>query len=366
MDFDTIVAGAGVIGLATARALALTGRRVIVLEAEDRIGTATSSRNSGVIHAGIYYPAGSLKARLCVAGRDRLYRYCAERGVAHRRCGKLIVASSPAEADVLRSYQASALRNGAGELAWLDADEVAALEPAVSCHAALHSPLTGIIDAHELMQALLGDFEAAGGIVALRSAVASVRFGAAGCEVAVAGDDGDSLTAREFVNAAGLQAVAVAQRIEPLDRRHVPDAFYARGHYYSLAGTPPFRRLVYPIAESAGLGTHVTLDLAGRVRFGPDVEWIDGIDYGFGADRRAEFAAAIRRYYPGLDASRLAPDYTGIRPKISAPGAPAADFRIDGAARHGIAGLVNLFGIESPGLTSSLAIGEYVRELLSA
>lgn len=366
MDFDTIVAGAGVVGLASARALALTGRRVIVLEAGERIGTETSSRNSGVIHAGIYYPAGSLKARLCVAGRDLLYQYCAERGVAHRRCGKLIVATTPAETDALRGYQASALRNGAGELAWLGADEVAALEPAVSCIAALHSPLTGIIDATELMQALLGDLEAAGGLVALRSPVTAVRFAAASCEVDIGGDDGGSLVAREFVNAAGLRAVAVARSVQPLDRRHVPNAYYARGHYYSLSGPPPFRRLVYPIAESAGLGTHVTLDLAGRVRFGPDVEWIDGIDYRFGADRRPEFAAAIRRYYPELDASRLAPDYTGIRPKISPPGAPAADFRIDGPAHHGVRGLVNLFGIESPGLTSSLAIGEYVQALLSA
>ncbi|MBS0375247.1 MAG: NAD(P)/FAD-dependent oxidoreductase [Proteobacteria bacterium] len=365
MDFDTIVAGGGVVGLASARALALTGRRVIVLEAGERIGAQTSSRNSGVIHAGIYYPAGSLKARLCVAGRDLLYAYCAERGIAHRRCGKLIVATSPAETDVLRSYQASAVRNGAGELAWLGADEVAALEPAVSCVAALHSPRTGIIDASELMQALLGDLEAAGGLLALRSRVTAVSVSTAGCEVLVAGEDGGPLQAREFVNAAGLHAAEVARATRPLDRCHVPDAYYARGHYYSLSGSPPFRRLVYPIAESAGLGTHVTLDLAGRVRFGPDVEWIDGIDYRFGADRRAEFAAAIRRYYPGLDASRLAPDYTGIRPKISAPGAPAADFRIDGPARHGLPGLVNLFGIESPGLTSSLAIGEYVRELLS-
>lgn len=363
-DTDVVVVGAGVVGLAIARALARSGREVIVLEREGVVGTATSSRNSGVIHAGIYYPANSLKARLCVRGNALLYDYCAARGVSHRRCGKLIVATRQAEEDTLRHYLQVGQANGARDLRWLDAREVAELEPLVRCTKAVHSPSTGIVDAHELMSALQADIDAGGGNVALRTALVRAQPMSGGFELTLADPGEVRMTCRELINSAGLDASAVAARIGGLDARRIPTARYARGHYYALAGAPPFRQLVYPIPESAGLGIHATPDLSGRVRFGPDVEWIDGVDYRFGSDRSQAFATAIRRYYPALDVERLSPDYTGIRPKISGVGEPAADFRIDGQDRHGIPGLVNLFGIESPGLTSSLAIADEVRDLL--
>jgi L-2-hydroxyglutarate oxidase LhgO len=363
MDAGTVVVGAGVVGLAVGRALAQSGREVLVLEQAAAIGTATSSRNSGVIHAGIYYPPGSLRAQLCVRGKALLYEYCAARGVAHRRCGKLIVATTSDEVATLERYAATAAANGAGELRRLGPREVAELEPAVQAVAALHSTTTGIVDVHELMQALQADIEAAGGQVVLNTSVQGVAALGSGFRVTLADDT--ALTCEAFVNSAGLHAPELAARTAGLPPGSWPRSFYARGHYYTLTGRSPFRRLVYPVAVGGGLGTHVTVDLAGRVRFGPDVEWIDSIDYSFGSDRRAEFAAAIRRYYPGIDPERLAPDYTGVRPKISGPGEPAADFRIDGPATHGIAGLVNLFGIESPGLTACLAIGEHVAGLIA-
>lgn len=365
MDFDSIVIGAGVVGLAIARGLARAiGRGVLVVERESAIGRATSSRNSGVIHAGIYYPSHSLKARLCVQGKALLYEYCATHGVAHRRCGKLIVATTDAEVTALRDYQQNAAANGAGELQWLSAREVARLEPEVRCVGALHSPSTGIVDAHELMLALRADLEASGGQVVLSTAFVHAEVTRDGFAVTLTDPTDEHVTCRTLVNSAGLEAPAVAARIGALDARHIAPARYARGHYYALGGAPPFRRLVYPVPAGGGLGIHATLDLAGRVRFGPDVEWIDNIDYRFGSNRMGDIAAAVRRYYPALDVERLAADYTGIRPKIYGPDEPVRDFRIDGPDQHGIDGLVNLFGIESPGLTASLAIGDAVTHLL--
>lgn len=363
MEVHTVVIGAGVIGLAGARALALAGREVLVLEAHDQVGAETSSRNSEVIHSGIYYPTGSWKARLCVSGRRQLYAYCAERGVEHRRLGKLIVAVTDAERAVLERYRAQALANGVGDLPWVSADECRALEPAVRCVAAIHARDTGIVDSHGLMLALWGDLQAAGGEVAFRSRVVAGRRTGAGFELQVDGLD-EPLHCRELVNSAGLAAPQLARQLEGCGGERAPRAHYARGHYFTLAGPSPFHRLVYPVAESAGLGIHVTLDLAGKARFGPDVEWCDAVDYRFDDGRRERFAAAIRRYYPALDEARLEPAYVGVRPKISARGELAADFRIDGPAAHGIPGLVHLFGLESPGLTSSLAVADRICSLL--
>jgi len=364
MDTDVVVVGAGVVGLAAARALALTGRSVIVLEQERTVGTGVSSRNSGVIHAGLYYAPGSLKAQLCVRGKGLLYEFCERRGVRHERCGKLIVATEESEARLLEDYLACARTNGAGEVRRLSPGEVSRLEPEVRCVAALHSLSTGIVDVHELMQALAADIESHGGFVVLGSGLDRAEVRAGGFRLTIADGQSSSYTCRELVNAAGLEAPAVAARIAGLAPRLIPQARFARGRYYALRGTAPFRRLIYPVADAHSLGVHATLDLAGRVRFGPDVEWIESIDYRFDTSRTKEFAAAIRRYYPALDPSRLDPDYTGIRPKIYAPEEPAADFRIDGPAVHGIPGLVNLFGIESPGLTASLAIAETVASCL--
>ena len=364
MDVQTVVIGAGVVGLAVARALALAGREVLVLEAEAKFGQGISSRNSEVIHSGIYYTPGSLKARLCVSGRELLYAYCAERAIPHRQLGKLIVATSEADVATLERYRALALANGAGELRWVPPSEVQELEPDVVCVRAIHAPRTGIVDSHALMLALLGDLESSGGQVVYRSPLLRAAVKSGGFELQVGGDEETSLACAELVNCAGLAAPDVARTIDPLLHQDLPRARYAKGHYYSLSGAPPFRRLVYPVAEAGGLGVHVTLDLGGRAKFGPDVQWIDAIDYAFDDARRGRFVEAIRRYYPALDESRLQPDCTGIRPKISGPGEPAADFRIDGRDVHGIPGLVNLMGIESPGLTAALSIADYVRELL--
>jgi L-2-hydroxyglutarate oxidase LhgO len=363
MDVDSVVVGAGVVGLAVARALALAGRKVVVLERERAIGTAVSSRNSGVIHAGLYYLPGSVKAQLCVRGKALLYEYCAQRGVPHARCGKLIVATDESQIELLAQYETRADSNGAGELRRLSAEGTAALEPSVRCLTALHSPSSGIVDTRELIQALAADVEGRDGHIVLGAEFGRAEPVAGGFRVHIAAH-GDALECRELVNAAGLEAPAVAARIGGLARGLIPHARYARGRYYALLGSAPFRRLVYPVADAHGLGIHATLDLAGRVRFGPDVEWVDGVDYSFDASRTAEFVRAIRRYYPALAADRLYPDYTGVRPKIYAPDEAAADFRIDGPIAHGTAGLVNLFGIESPGLTASLAIAETVASSL--
>jgi len=371
---DAVVIGAGVVGLAIGRALALRGLETVVLERANAIGTGTSSRNSEVVHAGIYYPTGSLKARLCVAGREQLYAYCESHGIAHRRCGKLIVATREAQRAGLEQIGAQAVRNGVHDLRVLDAAQVHAMEPALSAIAALHSPSTGIVDSHGLMLALQGDIEAHGGALALLSPVLSVRRDGQAHVLTVGGSPNDAddieLAARIVVNSAGLWAPAVAAAIGGLAPERVPRARYAKGNYFSLTGRAPFSRLIYPIPEAAGLGVHLTLDLAGQARFGPDVEWIDpvapdAIDYRVDAQRAAGFEAAIRSYWPGLPVGALQPAYSGVRPKLQLPGEAAPDFVLQGPAEHGIAGLVNLYGIESPGLTASLALADEVLRRLA-
>jgi L-2-hydroxyglutarate oxidase LhgO len=360
---ECVVIGAGVVGLAVARALALQGREVLVLEAADAIGTGTSSRNSEVIHAGLYYPTGSLKARLCVQGRDMLYAYCAQRSVPHRRCGKLLVATSEAQLPGLQSIHARAQANGVMDLQWLTREQAQALEPALECVAALHSPSTGIVDSHALMLALQGDLEHAGGMVALNSPLALAHC--AKDAIDLVANDGTRLQARTVVNAAGLHAPALAVRFAGLDAAHVPPARYAKGNYFTLTGKAPFSRLIYPVPEAAGLGVHLTLDLGGQAKFGPDVQWVDSPDDLLVDPARGEaFYAEVRKYWPGLRDGALAPGYAGMRPKIHGPDAPAADFMIQGPAAHGVPGLLNLFGIESPGLTSALAIAEHVVALV--
>lgn len=360
---DCVVIGAGVVGLAVARALAMRGREVLVLEAAHAIGTGTSSRNSEVIHAGIYYPQGSLKARLCVQGKQLLYAYCEERGIAHRRCGKLIVATSAQQRGQLLAIAEHARANGVDDLELLTAAQAAALEPALQCVAALLSPGTGIIDSHGLMLSLLGDVENHGGALALQSPVEKAVCTADG--IALWAADGTQLLARTVVNAAGLYAPALAGRFEGLAADYVPRAHYAKGNYFTLSGRAPFTRLIYPVPEAAGLGVHLTLDLGGQAKFGPDVEWVDGPgDLCVDPARCVGFYDEVRKYWPGLADDSLAAGYAGIRPKISGPGEPSADFMIQGPRVHGVQGLVNLFGIESPGLTSSLAIGEHTAGLL--
>jgi L-2-hydroxyglutarate oxidase LhgO len=361
---DCAVIGGGVVGLAIARKLAMTGREVVVLEAEEHFGTHTSSRNSEVMHAGIYYSTGSLKARLCYAGRNALYRYCAEHAVNHRRIGKVIAACDESELAGLEKYRQQAEVNGCDDLRMLTQQELAEMEPEVRCVAGFLSPSTGIIDAHGLMLAYLGDLESHGGALALRSPVLSGRLSGEGMLLEVGGQESMSLLCRTVVNSAGFNAQAVARSFEGLAPASVPPTYYAIGHYYTLSGKAPFNRLIYPVARQDWLGVHVTIDLGGQVKFGPDFGWIDRIDYRFDESREAAFYKAIRRYYPGLKDAALQPGYTGIRPKIHGPGEPAPDFVIQGPRDHGIRGLVNLYGIESPGLTSSLAIGDYVVGLL--
>ncbi len=359
---DAVVVGAGVVGLAVARELARHGLETVVLEAGPTIGGGISSRNSEVIHAGLYDVPGSLKATLCVEGRRLLHAYCDAHGVAHRRCGKLVVAALPAQVAALRAIEARALANGVEGLQWLDGAAAKAMEPSLVVHAALHSAETGIVDTHGLMLAYQGDLEGAGGAVALRSRLASATLRAdGGYALQVEGDEPFELATRVLVNAAGLHAPRVASAIEGLARAHVPALHHAKGHYFSLTGRSPFTHLIYPVPEPGGLGVHLTLDLGGQARFGPDVQWLagtdpDAIDYTVDATRAAAFEAGIRRWWPGLRDGALSPAYSGVRPKLSGPGEAARDFVIDGPQVHGLAGLVNLFGIESPGITASLAI----------
>lgn len=364
---DCIVVGAGVVGLAIARELSGRGLDVLILEAADAIGTETSSRNSEVIHAGIYYPAGSLKARLCVAGRDMLYRYCTERGVPHARCGKLIAATSAEQVPMLAAIAAAAGANGVGDLKRLTAAEAQALEPALHCTAALLSPATGIIDSHALMLSLLGDAENSGAALSLSTRVVSGRVEPGRIVLrtldAVSGE-GFEIAARHVVNAAGLGAVALAGSISGLDAALVPTLHYAKGNYFSVTGRAPFSRLIYPVPEPGGLGVHLTLDLNGVARFGPDVEWTDGTDYRVDPSRADRFYGEIRKYWPALADGSLQPAYSGIRPKLSARGESNADFVIQDNSVHGVESLVNLFGIESPGLTSCLAIAEHVAQCI--
>lgn len=360
---DCVVIGAGVVGLAVARALALQGREVMVLEAENAIGLGVSSRNSEVIHAGIYYVPGSLKARLCVQGKNLLYAYCAERGIGHRRCGKLIVATNAAQVAQLQAIIDKAAANGVHDLVLLSREQARALEPQLECVAAVHSPSTGIVDSHGLMLALQGDLENAGGLVVLNSPLAQAEC--AQSAIVLIAQDGTQLQAKSVVNAAGLHAPALARRFAGLAAQHVPPSHYAKGNYFSLAGRSPFSRLIYPVPEAAGLGVHLTIDLGGQAKFGPDVQWVKAPDDLVVDPARGDgFYAEVRKYWPGLQDGALIPAYAGIRPKIQAEGEPAKDFLIQGPAQHGVPGLVNLFGIESPGLTSSLAIGDYVSRLL--
>ncbi|CAG2128711.1 NAD(P)/FAD-dependent oxidoreductase [Cupriavidus numazuensis] len=361
-NVDCVVIGAGVVGLAVARALAQNGREVIILEAENAFGTITSARNSEVIHAGIYYPAGSLKAELCVRGKEMLYEYCASHHVPHQRCGKLIVATSEAQVATLEGIRAKAAANGVHDMQLLTRAEAQALEPQLQCHAALLSPSTGIVDSHGLMTALLGDAENAGAMLAVQSPVLRGAITPAGIELEVGSEDGGSTTllARSVVNSAGLTAPELARRIDGMPEDHIPPQYYAKGCYFTLAGRAPFSRLIYPVPEAAGLGVHLTIDMGGQARFGPNVRWIDDIEYSVDPTDADSFYDEVRRYWPALADGALQPGYAGIRPKISGPHETAADFRIDGPAVHGVPGLVHLFGIESPGLTSSLAIAERV------
>ena len=365
---DGVVIGAGVVGLAVARALIqaapATAREWLVLERADAIGTGTSSRNSEVIHAGIYYPQGSLKATLCVQGRDMLYAYAAERGIGHQRCGKLIVATQASQLPALQAILEKAHTNGVSDVVMLDAATVHAMEPALSCVAALHSTSTGIVDSHGLMLSLQGDFENAGGIVALASPVLGAVCLDEGIVLQMA--DGSELMAQTVVNAAGLTAPWLATKFQGLAPQHVPQAYFAKGNYFTLAGKSPFSRLIYPVPEAAGLGVHLTLDLGGQAKFGPDVQWVDSPDdLVVSPEHEQLFYTEVRKYWPALRDGALQAGYAGIRPKISGPQEAAADFCIQGPAVHGVKGLVNLFGIESPGLTSSLAIGQAVVRALS-
>jgi L-2-hydroxyglutarate oxidase LhgO len=369
-DADAVVIGAGAVGLACAAALARTGRSVLVLEATGGIGSGVSSRNSEVIHAGLYYPTGSLKHRLCVEGRRRLYAYLEARGVAHRNCGKLVVAANPAEVPQIEAIYARALANDVEGCLLLDGAEARALEPHLHAHAALSSQTTGILDSHGYMLALQGEVEDAGGAVVLNTPLEAgealpdgrLALGVGGREPAV-------IVAPHVINAAGLQAQAVAGAIAGVAAEHIPPLVLAKGSYFGCAARPVFSRLIYPAPVEGGLGVHLTLDLAGRMRFGPDVEWLDhadpaAVDYAVDPARSDSFYAAIRTYWPGLPDASLTPDYSGVRPKLSGRGQPAADFRIDGPEVHGAAGLVNLFGIESPGLTASLAIAQLALQKL--
>lgn len=366
---DVVVVGGGAVGLAVARAFAQAGREVLVLERETAIGTGVSSRNSEVIHAGLYYEPGSLKARLCVRGKELLYAFCESHGVDHRRCGKLVVATDAAQLASLKTIEARAQANGV-PVEWLSGPEAVALEPALDAQAALLSPSTGIVDSHGLMLALQGDIEAAGGAVALASQVVRGEVCADGLVLEVLAEGAPMwLKARTVVNAAGLHACAVARSLQGLDARHVPTERYAKGSYFSLAGKAPFSRLIYPAPQDAWLGVHLTLDLGGQAKFGPDLEWLPAgldplaIDYTVDARRADGFYDEVRRYWPALVDGALQPSYSGVRPKIYGPGDAAPDFRIDGPAHHGVPGLINLFGIESPGLTSALALGEYVANM---
>ncbi len=353
-----LVIGAGVVGLAVARAAACRRHEVVAAEAASAIGTGISSRNSEVIHAGMYYPTGSLRARHCTNGRRMLYEFCASHGVPHRKCGKLIVATDAAERVKLETIGAQGHSNGVEGLRLIDGNAARALEPALVCAAALQSPETGIIDGHAFMLALRGELEENGGAIAFNTPVEALAYESGQWSVRFGGGDAGTLAFDAVVNCAGLQAQDVARRIEGFPRERIPALVLAKGNYFSYAGKPAFSRLIYPTPVDGGLGVHVTLDLSGRMRFGPDVEWIERENYDVDPARAASFYASIRSYWPGLPDNTLVPDYSGIRPKLSGPGQPAADFIVDGPAGHGMTRLVQMFGIESPGLTSALSLAE--------
>jgi L-2-hydroxyglutarate oxidase LhgO len=357
---ECLVVGAGVIGLAVARALARAGREVIVLEGESGIGSGVSSRNSEVIHAGIYYPPGLVKTRLCVDGKAMLYAFCQEFGVPHKRCGKLLVAVNAGEIDKLAALRAQAEANGVADLMWLSGEEARALEPALVAHRALLSPSTGIVDSHAFMLALRGDAEAHGAMIAFETPVLTGRAVERGIIIETGGPSPMRISADMVVNAAGLGAQALARSISSVPAETIPPLHLAKGNYFSLSGRSPFARLIYPMPTPGGLGVHLTLDLAGQAKFGPDVEWIDAINYDVDPERADSFYAAIRTYWPDLPDGALQPAYAGVRPKIARPGGSTTDFLLQTEKDHGVKGLINLFGIESPGLTASLAIADWV------
>jgi L-2-hydroxyglutarate oxidase LhgO len=357
---ECLVVGAGVIGLAVARALAQAGREVIVVERESGIGAGVSSRSSEVIHAGIYYPPGLDKTRLCVDGKAMLYAFCREFGVPHKRCGKLLVAANAGEVDKLAALKAQAEANGVTDLIWLSGKEARALEPALVADRALLSPSTGVVDSHAFMLALRGDAEAHGAMIAFGTPVLAGRATERGLVIETGGPAPTQIAAGMVVNAAGLGAQALARSIAGIPAAKIPPLYLAKGNYFSLSGRSPFSRLIYPMPTPGGLGVHLTLDLAGQAKFGPDVEWVDAIDYDVDSRRAASFYAAIRTYWPDLPDGALEPGYAGIRPKIARPGGSATDFLLQTESDHGVTGLINLFGIESPGLTASLAIADWV------
>jgi L-2-hydroxyglutarate oxidase LhgO len=361
---ECLVIGAGVVGLAIARALARSGREVVVLESERVIGSGASSRNSEVIHAGIYYPTGLEKTRLCVEGKAMLYAFCREYGVPYRRCGKMLVATTEGEIGKLAAIKRQAEANGVTDLAWLDRDEAHALEPALAVTKALISPSTGILDSHALMLALQGDAERRGAMLALETPAISGRIAAHGLIIETEGPNPTQIAANIVVNSAGLGAQALASSIAGMPPEKIPPLHLAKGNYFALAAPSPFSHLIYPVPAPGGLGIHLTLDISGRARFGPDVEWIEAIDYAVNPTRADAFYAAVRSYWPDLPDGALQPDYSGIRPKIERPGGSSSDFLIQDQRSHGVAGLINLFGIESPGLTSSLAIADRVAEIV--
>lgn len=359
VDIDCVVLGAGVVGLAVARELAMSGREVLVVEAAEAIGTGTSSRNSEVIHAGIYYAPGSLKARLCVTGKDLLYAYCAERAIPHQRLGKLIVSVNPEQSGQLDAIAQRAQANGVHDLYRISGAQARELEPALVCDAALVSPSTGIVDSHALMLSLQGDAENSGAQCVFHTRFSSGQVLENGTFLLqFEGEEAMELTAGCLINATGLSAPAVARRLSGLPSETIPPAYFCKGSYFTLSGKSPFRHLIYPMPDNAGLGVHLTLDLGGQAKFGPDTEWVDREDYTLDPDKAPAFYQAVRRYWPGLPDGSLHPGYTGIRPKISDANSPAADFMIAGPRTHGVANLVNLFGIESPGLTACLAIAQ--------
>jgi L-2-hydroxyglutarate oxidase LhgO len=362
-ECDVIVIGAGVIGLAVARELQLQGREVILLEKNEAFGMETSSRNSEVIHAGIYYPAGSLKALHCVQGKQLLYAYAKERNIPHQQIGKLIVATQEDELNKLDGYIEAARINGVNDLRRISQAELKELEPHVQAFGAVISPSTGIIDSHALMLSLLGDFENAGGNFIPNSPVESGRAVSSGIQIQLNDADQSLILAKTVINAAGLHACAVARSIEGILPETIPQEYYAIGHYFTMGGKSPFKHLIYPVAGHGYLGVHVTLDMGGQVRFGPDIEWIHGVDYAFDESRKQRFIEAVARYYPEVTAKDVSPAYTGIRPKISGPKDPSADFLIQTEAQHGVPGLINLLGMESPGLTSCLSIAAFVAQL---
>lgn len=365
MDIDAIVVGAGVVGLAVGRALAMSGREVLVIDRHKHIGQETSSRNSEVIHAGIYYPKDSLKAKLCVRGRDMLYDYCQSHHVEHQKLGKLIVATNDEQAENLHKIYHKALGNGVDDCTYLDQQQLREMEPHLNAVRAIHSPSTGIINSHELMLAYQADLEAHGGTVVLDTPVLKGEVIDGGFRLSCGGDEPMEITCRELINSAGLGAQDLAHSVKGVPEESIPKQYLSRGCYFTLSGKAPFKHLIYPMPNNAGLGVHLTLDLQGQARFGPDTQWIDEIDYTVDPRRGDAFYGAVRDYFPALEDGRLDPAYSGIRPKISGPGEEAADFMIAGPAAHGVPGWIGLYGIESPGLTSSMAIAEQVLAELS-